>query len=173
MCNFWSNKSLTIFNILNNKDGKHAASKLHLQKLSWWSISVKAMDNGLWTGQLDKLHGEGQPEEGKNYITQWAEGCRTETQSLERTTGVLKVPRGPRPSANLSSPIPAVPQTTGVSHRREGGGPGLGEETALPHGCHADCFRLRTIPHHPGFGKCSWSLLVGCKGKKNQVNARD
>lgn len=90
---------------------------------------------------------------------------------LDRTTGVLNAPPGPRTFIlNLSSPIPAA---RGASdHGRlpqERGGLGLGEETT-PLASWLSCRLLQLyvpFPHHPGFGKCSWSLLVGCKGKKN------
>lgn len=136
-------------------------------------ISRKAMGNSWWmelrSRSTNKMHGEEHSEE-RNYITQWStdwpdRNPKIKIEPQESSRG----PGGQGPSANLSSPIP-VPHG-GSDHGRlpqEGwGGPGGRWEPPLHHGWHADCFILRTIPHHPGFGKCSWSLLVGCKGKKN------
>lgn len=103
------------------------------------------------SGQRRKLH-----YPTVHRLTDWYSKIKTEPQESSRCTG------GHGSLANLSSPIP-VPRRPRASPTGRGwGGPEGGERPPSHHGC----FILRTIPHHPGFGKCSWSLLVGCKGKK-------
>lgn len=68
------------------------------------------------------------------------------------------------PAANLlwSPSLPVSAFRALAPPRGAGGEPRLTRTVAMP-----TASALRTIPHHPGFGKCSWSLLVGCKGKEN------
>lgn len=93
----------------------------------------------------------------------------TEPQKSSKTPGGWGVGQGP--PANLSSPIPVA--HSGSDHGllpQEGGGVGVRpreKRHSLAQGFMPTASSLRTIPHHPGCGKCSWSLLVGCKGKKN------
>lgn len=82
-----------------------------------------------------------------------------ETISLNWDTGVTQTPRTSGQPVDPRYPSDRF-QTTGFSRGRGGSDTSL--TVAMP-----TASSLRTIPHHPGIGKCSWSLLVGCKGKKN------
>lgn len=135
-------------------------------------ISEEAMgDKNEWTlvSFLDNQNAWCEAVREESYFTPWSTAWQTETPSLRlnhRSPQAAPWAKDLRPTCHPRSQCPAVAQTMVVSHRWGRGGPGGTTETPSHHGCHADCFILRTIPHHPGFGKCSWSLLVGCKGEK-------
>ncbi len=109
-----------------------------------WNISVEAMTCGEVSLKKWKLRWS--PVLAETISLHWDTGV---TQTL-RTSGQPVDPRYPSDRF----------QTTGFSRGRGGSDTSL--NVAMP-----TASSLRTIPHHPGIGKCSWSLLVGCKGKKN------
>lgn len=111
-----------------------------------WTISVEAM-----TCVVRCLF-------KKMKIKRWSP-VLAETISLNWDTGVTQTPRTSGQPVDPRYPSDRF-QTTGFSRGRGGSDTTL--TVAMP-----TASSLRTIPHHPGIGKCSWSLLVGCKGKKN------
>lgn len=146
---------------------RHKESQLKQRDISVEAMGYKRWMNFFFFCGQSNAWWEAVREE--SYITPWSAAWRTETPSLRlnhRSPQGAPRAKDLRPTCHPRSQCPAVAQTMVVSHRWGRGGPGGTTETPSHHGCHADCFILRTIPHHPGFGKCSWSLLVGCKGKK-------
>lgn len=111
-----------------------------------WDISVEAMTCVVRCLLIMKYKFRSSPVLAETISLNWDTGV---TQTL-RTSGQPVDPRYPSDRF----------QTTGFSRGRGGSDTSL--TVAMP-----TASSLRTIPHHPGIGKCSWSLLVGCKGKKN------